>query len=513
MIKQVYFKLIWIKVYSDDILLNHIIKFGGYKMIKELLRESYQITKKISGIDPSRPGNTKPLLINDTAFSTYVTALSEGLSKKDVEGFTMLAENTRINLLENSMFQINPYESLSLPILRVFYPKLIAKEAVTLSPMDKPETVKAFLTATFTPSKSTTEYPAPVVARDISQGPSIGTPVAANIAVPSVNFDVLGAMSITKAEAHLERDFMIVGVSDGTTDVSVSIVPAVEGHFSQSVTVGGVTDVISGQVDYLNGTVSVSSATGTVTEINYQVTCSLEENKVNPRVKLSVDKVRLYAKDREISANWSINLEQDMRALFDLSMQAEIVNILGQQIALDIDREIVDSLITANTRLNAASHTKIFTRTPPPAYTWGTKYWHENIVVSLNELSAQIYTDTNMDQGNVILANPLDAAILEDLQTFQYSGTSSVDGDLGYRSATVAGGKWRVLTSAIVPKGSMVVLFKPAEELRSVYIYAPYVPAVLHPYPLGNTPSLTILSRYANALVRSNGIAVLNIGA
>ena len=73
-----------------------------------------------------------------------------------------LAENTRINLLENSMFQINPYETLTLPILRVFYPKLVAKEAVTVSPMDKPETIKAFITAKFTPSPGTgTEYPAP----------------------------------------------------------------------------------------------------------------------------------------------------------------------------------------------------------------------------------------------------------------------------------------------------------------------------------------------------------------
>ncbi len=482
-------------------------------MIKELLRESYQITKKIAGIDPSRPGNTKATLINDSAFGTYTTALAEGLSKADKEGFMLLAENTRINLLENSMFQINPYESLSLPVLRVFYPRLIAKEGVTVSPMDKPETVKAFLTASFSKHGAATEYPAPVTATDISSGPGIGTPVAASIAVPSQNFDVLGAMSLTKAEAHLERDFLITAVSDGTTTVNVNLMPAVEGHFSQSVTIGVNTDVISGQVDYLNGTVSVSSATGLVTEIKYQVTCSLEENKVNPRVKLSVDKVRLYAKDRQISSNWSINLEQDMRALFDLSMQSEIVNILGQQIALDIDREIVDALITANTRLNSAAHTRTFNRTPPVGYSWGIKYWHENITTDLNLLSAQIYTDTNMEAGNTIMCNPLDTAILEDLQTFQYSGTSSSDGELGYKSATVTGGKWRVLSSAVVPAGTMVVIYKSPEELKSVYIYAPYVPAILHPFPLGATPALTILSRYAQSLIRSNGIAVLNIGA
>jgi len=315
--------------------------------MKELLQEVYATTKKISGVDPSKPGNMKQVLVDDVAFNTYVTGLAESIeNKKDREQFTMLAENTRVNLLENSMFQINPYETLTLPILRVFYPKLIAKELITVSPMDKPETIKAFLKATFSPSNSSTKYPSPVTGQDISSGPVVGTPVSASLPVPSDAYDVLNVAGVTSDEAHLERDFEITAVSDdGTAWTEVSIVPAVEGHFSSSVTVNSTSDVISGKVDYLNGTVDVSSTTGTVTFIKYKVTFSLEENKINPSVQLSVDKVRLYAKDRQISANWTINMEQDMRALFDLSMQAEIVNVLGQQIALDIDREIVNALM------------------------------------------------------------------------------------------------------------------------------------------------------------------------
>jgi hypothetical protein len=484
-------------------------------MEKELLLEVYRTTKKISGIDPSKPGNLKQVLVDDAAWGAYMNGLAESIGdKKDRANFIQLAENTRINLLENSMFQINPYETLTLPILRVFYPKLVAKELVTVSPMDKPESVKAFIKATFTKSNSVTQYNAPVIGQDISQGAAFGTPVAASMPVPSEAYDVFVGSGITNTMAHLERDFEITGVSsDGTNFTDVSIVPAVEGHFSASVPVGGTTDVISGKVDYLNATVDISSTTNVITWARFQVTTSLEENRINPSVTLNVDKIRLYARDRQISANWTINMEQDMRALFDISMQAEIVNILGQQVALDIDREIIGALITANTRLNDATHAKTFTRTPPTTYTWGTKYWHENIIVPLNELSGQIYTDTNIEAGNTIAANPLDVAILEDLQTFNYTGTSSVDGDLGYRSATVAGGKWRVLTSAVVTQGTMLMVYKPVEELKAIYFYSPYVPAVLHPYPLGYTPSLTILSRYATALVRSSGIATLSIGA
>lgn len=483
--------------------------------MKEMLMEVYRTTKKVTGIDPSKPGNLKQILVDDDAFNTYMDGLSESLTPADKACFKTLAENTRINLLERSMFNINPYETLTLPVLRVFYPKLVAKEAVTTSPIDKPEAMKTIISAYFTPSHSSTEYTGPVTGTDISQGRAIGTPVTAVMPVPSEDYDVLNVASLSSDQAHLERDFEITGVSiDGTAYTTVSITPAVEGHFSQAVTLAdGTEDVVSGKVDYLNGTVDVSATTATVTYIRYEVTCSLEENKINPSVRLAFDKVRLYTKDRQITTNWTINLEQDVRALFDLSIQAEMVNVLGQQIALDIDREIVNALITANTNLNAASHSATFAKTPGATYVWGTKYWHENIIPVLNQLSAQIYTDTHMDQGNTILANPLDAAVLEDLQTFNYTGTSSVDGDLGYRSATVGGGKWKVLTSAVVPQGSMIVVYKPVDELKCVYLYCPYVPAVLHPYPLGYTPSLTILSRYANNMVRSNGVAVLTLTA
>ena len=221
--------------------------------MKEILQEVYRTTKKVTGVDPSKPGNLKQVLVNDDAFEAYVTGLAESIeNKNDRKGFVTLAENTRINLLENSMFQINPYETLALPILRVFYPKLVAKEAVTVSPMDKPESVKAFITSTFSPANSSNNYAAPSINQDISGGPSVGTPVTATMNIPQSAFDVLAVAGVTSTQAHLERDFNITAVSDGTTWTNVNIVPAVEGHFSSSVTLGAGTDVLSGQVDYFH---------------------------------------------------------------------------------------------------------------------------------------------------------------------------------------------------------------------------------------------------------------------
>jgi hypothetical protein len=45
--------------------------------------------------------------------------------------------------------------------------------------------------------------------------------------------------------------------------------------------------------------------------IRYQVTCSLEENRVNPKMNLTVDKVRLYAKDRKTRVNLELRVNEE----------------------------------------------------------------------------------------------------------------------------------------------------------------------------------------------------------
>ena len=482
--------------------------------MKELLTESYNTTKKMTGIDPSKPGNIRKVLVDNAAYDVYKQSLCEGLKESDKAGFSILADNTRRLILENSMYQLNPYETLALPLLRVFYPKTVAKELVTVVPMDKPEIIRGFIKATFHRFGDSTAYNAPSNT-DVSSGPGIGISTAATAAVPATT-DLLAVAGLTSDVAHIEKSFKITKAkaADGGGDeiLNVDVTPTVDGEFSFAVDydVQGA-DVVTGRIDFHTGVLDLSSVNGIVDEVTYEATVSLEENTINPRVTFNIEKLRLYAKDRQISTEWTVQMEQDIKALFDVSMQAELVSVIGQQIVLDIDREIVNSLIYAAERLAGASHVDTFSKTPPATFTWGPKAWLENILPTMNTLSAQVYNDTNIAAANVVACNPLDAAVFESLQEFRFNGMSTEDGDLGYESATVANGKWRILISNVVPQGKALMIYKPTEELRSVYIFAPYVPAVLTPYPLGNTPSLTVLSRYGTQLIRPNGIAVLNI--
>jgi hypothetical protein len=487
--------------------------------MKTLLKESYKATKKSTGIDPSKPGSIREILVNDEHFDTYIRNLSEGVEDKDQTAFRVLSENTRRALLENSMYQLNPYETLALPLLRVFFPKTVAKELVTVIPMDKPEIVRGFVRATFKRFGDATSYQAPSNT-DISRGPDITVPLASAVAVPGTH-DLLALAGLNSDIAHIEKDFTITGVTiddgdDSTENINVNITPTVDGEFSSSITNtdGNVTSTLTGRINLKTGVVEVACVGTAITAIAFTSTVSLEENTINPRVTFNIDKLRLIAKDRQISTEWTIQMEQDIKALFNVDIQAELVSVIGQQIVLDVDREIVHSLLYACERLNGATHNKTFDKNPAsysPNYTWGPKQWMENVLPVLNDLSAAVYTDTNIAAANVLACNPLDATIFESLNEFRYTGKSDEDGVVGYESATVANGKWKMLVSSVVPQGKVLNLYKPAEEMKAVYIFAPYVPAVLTPYPLGNVPSLTVLSRYGTQLIRPQGISVLNI--
>jgi hypothetical protein len=287
----------------------------------------------------------------------------------------------------------------------------------------------------------------------------------------------------------------------------------VDGVFSAHVTHDNDdTDVLSGNINFETGVLNIASQEGNTVRVLYVAHVSLEENTVNPEVRFDLEKIRITVKDRRITAGWSLNIELDAKSLFDISIQTELINIMGDQIALDIDKEIVTDLFSINSTRNSSAHTQTFYKLPPTSgFSHGEKAWYENIVVRLNELSATIYNDTFMAGANTVACNPFDAAIFEGVNGFEYLGDGVAGGELGYRSATVASGKYKILVSSVVPQGKMLVKYRSNDLARASYLYCPYVPALLIPYPFGNNPQLTTMSRYGTKSIRPEALAQLTI--
>ncbi|MEN3039870.1 MAG: hypothetical protein ABDI07_12130, partial [Candidatus Kryptonium sp.] len=172
-----------------------------------------------------------------------------------------------------------------------------------------------------------------------------------NIATPPIT----GPAIIQRGTVNL---FQIENKQSGQ-QMSVSIFPTVDGTFAATLnltSIGGPQVAeLSGSIDYKTGqaSIAISGSRGPVPnlEVTLSFVLGFEYNVGNPEIEFEVDKITLRATDRQITARWSLQFEQDLRALYDLDLQSQLVTIIGEQIALDIDREIVNHLFAIATSL------------------------------------------------------------------------------------------------------------------------------------------------------------------
>ena len=486
---------------------NEITQTVNPSAVSTILTESYDVVATMHDVNPMQQFDK--VVVDSSIFDTYVGALTESLDAGSADFIKATAPSIREKiLLEAQTFgTINPYQKMVFPLFRVFFPRLIAKEAITLGSIDSPSVVKYFIryimeltdgTKVDLPRyQSTPAMPIPATELDLNYTGNIKT-------------DIL-SLTGQAAEATVNRTFALATVTDTDGNVTeVNAQASIDGGINAPVTLGnGDTDVIVGHVDFATGDLILSSAYGKAKSATVSGTISTELNTNNRKVAMVTDKIRIEAQDKELQTNWTIDLEQDAKALLDIDLKSEMIAILGAQIATEIDAEVINDLVNiAETQHPAAVDQ--FSANPPANYAFGPKSWHENVIPVINKISNVIYNDTNIGQGNVILLNPLDATVLQSLNVYSSSNLSD-NGELvggAYEMGTMQG-KWKVLVSPLVPKGKAPIILKTSNEKTAVYTLFYYQPLYIQPFPLGNVPSLTLKSRYAKTLIRKEGIGLL----
>ena len=126
-------------------------------------------------------------------------------------------------------------------------------------------------------------------------------------------------------------------------------------------------------------------------------------------------------------------------------------------------------------------------------------------------MSNKIWHDTNIGTGNIILMNPLDLYVLESFNDFNYVGDqTSGEIPVQYQAATVLK-QYKTFARRIVPQGNMLIALKPMDPQAAVYYLAVYAAILVSPFPIGAIPSISFRSRYATALLRKEGLALIKL--
>ncbi len=249
---------------------------------------------------------------------------------------------------------------------------------------------------------------------------------------------------------------------------------------------------------------------------------NLENEQNIPEIDIKVDSVAVTAQTKKLKAKWTPELGQDLNAYHNLDAEVELTSILSEQIALEIDREILEDLIkgaTAGTQywsrrpgrfLNRDTGAQISTQNNESLmgadFTGTVSEWYETLAETINDVSAQIHRKTLRGGANFVVCSPEVANILEFTAGFRASiGNDYGNGQIGAVNVGSLSKKFDVYVDPYFPRNVILVGRKGGSFLESGYVYAPYVPLQVTPTIFGVedfVPRKGVMTRYAKKMVR-----------
>ena len=243
----------------------------------------------------------------------------------------------------------------------------------------------------------------------------------------------------------------------------------------------------------------------------------LENNPNIPEIDIKVDSVAVTAVTKKLKAKWTPELGQDLNAYHNLDAEVELTSILSEQIALEIDQEILEDLVKgakAGKYYWSRRPGKFLTRDTGARvtgsdvgdFTGNVSEWYETLLETVNDISAQIHRKTLRGGANFIVCGPEVSNILEFTSGFKARVTH--DDDKGNAGAVNVGNiskKWDVYVDPYFPRNVLLIGRKGSSFLESGYVYAPYVPLQTTPTIFGIedfVPRKGVMTRYAKKMVR-----------
>jgi len=271
---------------------------------------------------------------------------------------------------------------------------------------------------------------------------------------------------------------------------------------------GASSDDLVGDADYWNfsdqdkGVANILSA--------FEITGNI------PQVEVKFEKTAVEAGTRRLGARWSVELEQDLKNMNGIDVDAEITNAMSYEIQAEIDREMLMRMIQSALGAGFGPGFSVWS----PASADGrwlverNRDFYQRLIVEANRIAVR----NRRGAANFIVATPRVCAILEMLPEFQWV---PVAGDINTQPVGIAkvgslGGRFNVYrdTRTEVQNGNFgqsgkytggdtgieyaLLGYKGPEFYDTGIIYCPYIPVMVQRTvgPNDFAPRVGLLTRY-----------------
>jgi len=456
------------------------------------------------------------------------TGLLKGLDPMMKANMAQLMENQAgalLNEVDNVTSNVAGFDISVFPMLRRVFSRLLANEIVSVQPLNLPTGLVFYLdhqveTVT-TGSRGTysTVYDAHYnnAGYDYSRGTAttVGSS-ATTLAIVSSSAATLqysgGEESLASLRVYgcsANTGYVVIG---GETTYTIDPITWTQGLFHNN----QIAVKISGSSQ--NGNIVHSAYTTWTTYADLEGSSNIAE------VRLIVTSTTVNVGSRKMKAHWTQELAQDLAAYHSIDAEAELTALLSEELAAEIDREIIRDLINFAPYETSWSYDRSATVTRSdgvqipgdPASGYVTqKEWNQTLITQINKISAHINKMTLRGGANFLVVSTEVGSVLEDLEKFHaVNDTETEQFNMGIEKAGTLTSRYTVYKDPYLPAEICLIGHKGKSFMDTGYVYAPYIPFTLTPtvlHPDDFTPRKGIMTRYAKKVVNNKYYGLVRV--
>jgi hypothetical protein len=445
------------------------------------------------------------------------TGLLDGISDRYTRSATaVLLENQRLfNEVSTDTGDIAQFKRISIPLVRRIYPQLIANKIVSVQPLLGPTGLVYYLRFRYSTDKgqmrggNNTGYPGDDATTlmqradgtanlDIWYSSQFVSNEQTNTNPGSTTSSAYGPLEHTPVLGGTVTGTLYVGptaiqtftVNQAGTFQFSDLVPSLT---AKGTAVGSSLVLTTGEL-----TIAWNSAPAADNYVIMSYEYNMECNQDIPEINLVVESEEIAAKTRKLKAVWSYEAQQDLRAQQNLDAEAELTQVLAQEINLEIDREVLTDLRNNAGTIAAWDYNTALGETVKEKY--------ESLYIKVVELSNVVHRKTLRGGCNWIVTSPEVAAIFETATAgFAPAPSETFTSSLGIQYVGTVSNRWRMYKDPLFPNNQLLLGYKGDSYMDSGYFYCPYVPLTQTPVvldPESFCPRKGILTRYGKKLLR-----------
>jgi len=205
------------------------------------------------------------------------------------------------------------------------------------------------------------------------------------------------------------------------------------------------------------------------------------EGNITANMGFTIEKATVTAKTRQLKAEYTMELAQDLKAIHGLDAESELANILSAEVLAEINREVIRSINSTAKVGTGGATAGLFDLVADADGRWAVEKF-KSLMFQLEIEANKIAIETRRGKGNFVICSSNVASALAAAGVLDYAPALSTNlqvDDTGNTFAGVLQGRTKVYIDPYAGADYVTVGYRGTNAYDAGLFYCPYVPLTM----------------------------------